>query len=148
LRQSQSKSIIDKLPQRSYHKLQTVFAWFRSEYIHKALQLEVQDYSESPDDNDPVIVFTLNENDPNQPKFSTLPTPKYLITKQSLPSVAQLDKWIQQQVDHRKPGWSPAARLFNSFHTLLDIQHNTTSDILSVRFHIFRLQFITTGCCC
>ena len=133
LRQSQSKDSIDKLPQRTHSILQTVFVWFRSEYTHKALRLEVQDYSGGPDDNDQVMAFTFTENDLSQPQFSSLPTPKCIIINQSLPSVTQLDEWMQQQVDRRKPGWSPAARLFNSFHTLLDIHCNTTSDLPSVR---------------
>jgi hypothetical protein len=94
------------------------------------------------------MVFTVTEDDPSQPQFSSLPTPKYVITRQSLPPVPQLDEWIQQQVDRRKPGWSPAARLFNSFHTLLNILCNTISDVTTVRLNPVLLDFIITNCYC
>lgn len=127
--------------------LQTVFVWFRSEYIHKALQLEVQDYSESPDDHDQVTTFTITENDPSQPQFCILPTPKYAIINKALPSVTELNEWIQQQVDRRKPGLSPAASLFNSFHALLDIHCTNSADVPSVRLTSALLAFIIPNCC-
>lgn len=50
-----------------------------------------------------------------------------------MPSVTQLDEWVLEQVDRRRPGWSPAARLFNSLHTLLQILCDTTSEAHIVR---------------
>ena len=150
LRRSQSKDAIEKLPRQMHPNPQVVFVWFRTEYIHQALRLEVQDYSESPDDKDELITFIVPEPGPSQPQFSSITTPKYIIVNQSLPSVALLNNWIQQQVDRRKSGQSPAARLFNSFHTLLDIHHNTAPNIHSVRLPSsgnFYRQKILLICC-
>jgi hypothetical protein len=133
LRQSQGKDIIDKLPRKAHATTHTILVWFRSEFIHKALRLEAEDYSESPDDNDQLLTFSVSENDPSQPQFLSLPTPKYVIINDSLPSVTQLNEWIKEQIDRTRPGWSPAARLFNTFHTLLDIYSNIASDPPSVR---------------
>ena len=141
LRQAQSKDNINKLPGNTRFLVHTVFFWFCSEHTGKALRLEVEDYAESPDDRDHALAFTVTENDPSQPQLSGLPTPKYVIVNQSLPSVTQLDEWIKEQVDRRKPAWSPAARLFNSFHMLLDIQYNTWSDTPSVRLSLCTVRF-------
>jgi len=132
LRQSQGKDIIGKLPRKAHATTHTILVWFRSEFIHKALRLEAEDYSESPDDNDQLLTFSVSEDDPSQPQFLSLATPKYVIINDSLPSVTHLNEWIKEQIDRRKPGWSPAARLFNTFHTLLDIYSNIASDPPSV----------------
>jgi hypothetical protein len=132
LRQSQGKDVIDKLPRKAYAATHTILVWFRSEFIHKALRLEAEDCSESPDDNDQLLTFYVSEDDPSQPQFLSLPTPKYVIINDSLPSVTQLNEWIKEQIDRKKPGWCPAARLFNTFHTLLDIYSNIASDPPSV----------------
>jgi len=132
LGQSQGKDIIDKVPRKAHAATHTVLVWFRSEFIHKALRLEAEDYSESPDDNDQLLTFYVSEDYPSQPQFLSLPTPKYVIINDSLPSVTQLNEWIKEQIYRREPGWSPAARLFNTFHTLLDIYSNIAFDPPSV----------------
>ena len=107
--------------------------WFRADSTHEALRLEVHDYSESLNENDELMTFTVTANSLDQATFSRIPTPKYVIMHQSLPSATQLDEWIQQQIDDGTPGWSPATALFNSFHVFLVTYCNAKPALASVR---------------
>jgi hypothetical protein len=132
LRQAHSKQMIKSL-ELNRSTPQTIYVWFRPDSTHEPLRLEVHDYSESPNDNDEIMTFTVASNSPNQPVFSNISTPKYAIMHQSMPSATQLDEWIQQQVDNKTPDWSPAATLYNSFRAFLVAYCNIMPALASVR---------------
>jgi hypothetical protein len=133
LHQAESRQIIKSLPKWNSETPQTIYVRFHADSTHEALRLEVHDYSQSPSDNDELMTFTVTSNSLDQPQFLRIPTPKYVIMHQSLPSAAQLDEWIQQQLDDTTPGWSPATTLFNFFHIFLIAYSNAKPALTLVR---------------